>query len=287
MHPSPLAPVRTTSVAFAADDGSTLHGTLFHPPGRTVGAAVVAGAMATPSRTYAAFAAWLAAHGRTTLTFDYGGSLDPGGAADRRADALTWSQDAACALEHLAARHPDVPLTWIGHSFGGQVLPFVRHDLLDQVVLVAAASGYWRWLRPRARWAAPLVLRVLVPIATRAGGHFPGARLGVVGDLPTGVMRQWSRWCLSPAYYGIDVARLRDRTAQVTAPILAVSIADDELVTARSHRELEALFTYAPIERWALGPDEADVPRIGHGGFFRPAMRATWESGLLPRLPRA
>ncbi|NYE35354.1 putative alpha/beta hydrolase [Nocardioides cavernae] len=131
------------------------------------------------------------------------------------------------------------------------------------------------------------MFRGLVPITTRIAGHFPGARLGVIGDLPAGVARQWSRWCMSPAYYRVDVPHLHDRTAEVTAPILAVSLADDELVTPRSHRELEAWFASAPIERWHLTAAEAGVPRIGHGGFFRPSMSAAWESGLLDRLPRA
>lgn len=286
MLPPDTGLVRTRSVTFAADDGTPLCGTLFEPSHDPVGAVVIAPAMATASRSYAAFATWLAAHGWTTLTFDYRGSLDPRGTTGRSTDALTWSTDAACALEHVVAHHPDVPVTWVGHSFGGQILPLVRHDLVDQVVLVAAGSGYWRWLEPKARWAAPGVFRILVPAATRVAGYFPGARMGVIGDVPAGVMRQWARWCMSPDYYGIDVPHLKERTALVTAPLLTVSLADDELITDRSHRELESWFTSAPIERWHLAPEEADATRIGHGGFFRPHMRATWESGLLGWLPR-
>ena len=47
-------------------------------------------------------------------------------------------------------RTAGVPITWIGHSLGGQLVPFV-HDRrgVAKIITVAAGSGYWRENSPR------------------------------------------------------------------------------------------------------------------------------------------
>ncbi|WP_193608715.1 serine aminopeptidase domain-containing protein [Nocardioides lijunqiniae] len=278
--------IRSHQVTFPADDHRELHGTLYEPTGTPQGAVVIAGAVATRSHWYAPLAACLADHGFATLIFDYRGNTDLKSMQAEDGDALRWGGDAASALEHLLEVVPSVPVTWIGHSFGGQMLPFSRHDLVDKVILVATGSGYWRWLNPRVRWAAPIIFGAVVPFAIRVAGYFPGRRLGVVGDAPANVMRQWSRWCLSPDYVGIDVRSFRERASLVTVPVLAISMADDDLITERSSEEAEGWFDACPIERIRLSPEDVGVESIGHGGFFRPAMHSWWETELVPQLPR-
>ena len=125
-----------------------------------------------------------------------------------RGDVLRWAGDAASALESLLDEDLGVPVTWIGHSLGGQLLPFARHDLLARALMVATGTGYWRLNPPSIRWRAPLFLRVVAPLAMRWSGYYPGRRLGLLGDAPSSAMRQWARWCLSPDYYGVDVPDL-------------------------------------------------------------------------------
>jgi predicted alpha/beta hydrolase len=97
-------------------------------------------------------------------------------------------------------------------------------------------------------------------------------------------MRQWSRWCLSPDYYGVDVPDLADRVAELDVPIAAISFTDDELLSAGSNLALEELFAAAPVEPHRLTPSDLGVERIGHHGFFRAAMRPGWDSVVLPHL---
>ena len=273
---------RTSTVI--ADDGRELAATRYEPTTEARGAVVIAPAMATPSRFYAAFATWLAESGFHVLTFDYRGTLTREEMKAEKGDVLTWSGDAASALESLLDEDLGLPVTWIGHSLGGQLLPFVRHDLLDRALLVAAGSGYWRYNQPAIRWRAPVFLRVVGPLAMRVSGYYPGRRLGLLGDAPSGPMRQWSRWCLSPDYYGVDVPDLADRVAELDVPIAALSFTDDELLSARSHQVLEELYAAAPVEAHRLSPSDLGVPRIGHHGFFRAPMRPGWDAVVLPQL---
>jgi predicted alpha/beta hydrolase len=164
------------------------------------------------------------------------------------------------------------------------VLPFARHDLLDRALLVAAGIGYWRDNHPSLRWRTPLFLKVIAPLAMRVAGYYPGRRLGILGDTPSGVMRQWSRWSFSPTYYGVDVPDLDRRLGELALPIATVSFTDDELLSDRNVRALEEMYAAAPVEAHRLSPADLGVERVGHHGFFRASMRPAWEASVLPHL---
>lgn len=266
-----------------ADDGRELAATWCLPSERPRGAVLIAPAMATPARFYADFAWFLAGQGFATLTFDYRGMGSPAAMRAESGDLLRWMGDAASALEHLVEEAPDVPVTWVGHSMGGQALPFARHDLVDRALLVAAGSGYWRHNQPAIRRRAQFFFRVVVPLAIRMTGYYPGRRLGLLGDAPPNVMRQWARWCLHADYFA-DVPDLAQRVAELDLPITALSFTDDELLSAASHRALEELYAAAPVDAHRFAPADLGVQRIGHHGFFRAAMAPAWERVVLPHL---
>jgi predicted alpha/beta hydrolase len=271
-------------VTVVADDGRELRATRFDPSGEARGAVLLASAMATPASFYAPFATWLAESGFHVLTFDYRGTASVAEMRAETGDLLRWAGDAASALESLLDEELDLPVTWIGHSLGGQLLPFARHDLLARALLVAAGSGYWRYNHPSIRWRAPLFFRAIAPVAMRAAGYYPGRRLGLLGDAPSSAFRQWARWCLSPDYYGVDVPDLADRVAELDLPIATLSFTDDELLSARSHQALEELYAAAPVEAHRLAPSDLGLERIGHHGFFRARMQPSWDAVVLPHL---
>ncbi|MCY4728573.1 alpha/beta hydrolase [Nocardioides sp. STR2] len=282
--------VRRERTAFRADDGRVLEATWFRPRSPGAGRVLIAPAMATPAAFYAAFATWLAGRGMTVLTFDYRGTTaTPSELRRETADLLTWAGDAAAALEHLLDDAPagdHTPVVWIGHSFGGQVLPFVRHDLLDSAVLVATGNGHYHhnpaWLRRRA----PLLWRGIVPLTTAAAGYFPGRRLGL-GDLPTRVARQWGRWCMHPEYWGADVRDIAARHALITHPVTLVSTSDDPLVMPSGPAALARALSNAPVSVVDLSPDQLSVDSIGHHGLFRRGLAHAWEAVFAPHLPHA
>ncbi|MGL4175105.1 MAG: alpha/beta hydrolase family protein [Dermatophilaceae bacterium] len=269
----------------AADDGRLLQVTWFVPDGPPRGGVVVAGAMATRRRFYAPFGRWLAERGFLALTVDYRGMESPAALRAETGDAVRWAGDAASALEALAERAgPTVPLSWLGHSLGGQALPFARHDLVSAAVLVSAGSGYWRLGRRAMWWRTPFFFRVLVPVTTRVAGYYPGDRLRLIGNLPTGVIRQWGRWCLHEEYIGADVPSFSRRTASVTLPITAISFTDDELLSGASMVALEQWFAGASVVPVRMTPADLGVDRVGHHGFLRPPHRADWDRLVLPAL---
>lgn len=272
------------------DDGELLSATIYEPEGPARGATLIVPAMGVPQRFYAPFARWLAGVGQRVLTFDYRGM----GASRRgpisKVDAtiLTWAErDVPAALDALAERSPGLPITYVGHSLGGQIVPFVPNRArIAKVVTVATGSGWWRQNAPPLRRRVWILWFGAVPLATPLFGYFPGRRLGMVGDLPRGVITQWRRWCLSPEYVvGVEPGA-RERFADVTTPIAAFSFTDDEMMSRENVDSLHGFYVRAPRTMRRFEPRELGVPRVGHFGFFRREMTGLWAQHVEPELAR-
>jgi predicted alpha/beta hydrolase len=277
------------SLTITAADGVPLVGRLFAPAAAPRGAVLRASVMGVPQRHYEPLAAWLARQGFLVTTFDYRGTgLSRRGSLRReKADLFTWAeQDCAAALRTLGSRADGLPLTWLGHSLGGQILPFVPgHERAARVVTVASGSGYWRDNTPALRRRVWLLWWLAAPVSMALLGWFPGRALRMVGDLPRGVMAQWPRWCLHPEYaVGVEGERARARYAAVGVPVTSLSFTDDEYMSARNVEALHAQYTGASRRMVRVAPAEVGVRRIGHFGFFHPRHEPLWDRLLLPEL---
>jgi predicted alpha/beta hydrolase len=199
-----------------------------------------------------------------------------------RADLFDWSRDYDAVIEHAHAAHPDLPLYLVGHSLGAQLPGMLgAHGKVSGLLSVAAGSGYWRENAPRLRRVVPFFWFVLVPLATALCGYFPGRRLGVIGDVPAGVMMQWRRWCLDPRYSaGAEGEAVRRRYADARFPVHALSIDDDEMMTLEGIRSLVALYENAPSAVQRVAPRDFGLARLGHFGAFRRER----EADLWPQL---
>lgn len=262
---------------------------LFHPPREPKAGVLIASAMGVNQSFYAPLARWIAGHGYAVATFDYRGIglSRPAPLRHLEVDVIDWARlDCAAALDAVAERVPAKPVYWIGHSLGGQIIPLVPNwQRVAKFITVATGSGYWREnaapLRPRA-W---ILWHVLAPLLVPLFGYFPGKRLGIVGDLPAGVMKQWRRWCLDPEYaVGVEPGA-RELYAEMRTPIVSLSFTDDEMMSARNIESMHGFYVNAPRTMKRLGPKDVGAARIGHFGFFRPEFAdGLWHRHLLPAL---
>ena len=276
-------------------DGAELATRVWEPDQLVHGSVVIGGAMGVRQDYYAPFAQWLAGQGWRVTTFDYRGhgrSL-PAGRSLRhvRADLFDWAKDYEAVIDHAHAAAPAAPLYLLGHSLGAQLPGLLRNqDKVSGMLSVAAGSGYWRENAPQLKRMIWYFWWVLVPLATRLCGYFPGKRLRKVGDLPAGVILQWRKWCLNPRYsVGAEGEQVRRQYASVRFPVLALSFTDDELMTLRGTHSLINLYENAKREVHRVSPADLSLRRIGHFGPFRseqeqalwPRM-AQWLNGLAP-----
>ncbi|WP_431098374.1 alpha/beta hydrolase family protein [Polaromonas aquatica] len=238
---------------------------------------VIGGAMGVRQDYYAPFAQWLSVQGFRVTTFDYRGSGESlpdtasGSLRGFKADLLDWAADYEAVVDAAKAALPDAPLYLLGHSLGAQLPGFLNNqDKVAGLVSIAAGSGYWRDNTPQLRRMILYFWYVLVPLATRLCGYFPGRRLRKVGDLPAGVMLQWRKWCLDPHYsVGAEGESARLSYGRVSFPVTALSMTDDELMTWRGTQNLINLYANAPRTFERIAPADLKVRRIGHFGFFR------------------
>jgi predicted alpha/beta hydrolase len=273
--------------SLAMPDGTALVFRTFRAPGAPRAAVIVPSAMGVAQKFYTAFAQWLAGQGYHVTTFDYRGIglSAPPSLRGYPVTIFDWArQDCAAVIDMVKAQFPDLPLHWVGHSLGGQLLGLIpNRDQIDRVITVATGTGYWLQNTWRTKSVVWWLWFVVVPLALRVAGYFPGKRLRKVGDLPSGVMEQWRRWCLSREYVvGAEGEQVRAAYASVRMPMLSLSFTDDEMMSARGIKSLHGLYVSAPVEYRRIAPRDVGAKHIGHFGFFRPQFAQT----LWPLVPQ-
>lgn len=264
--------------------GQPLQSHWHHPEGEPTGLVVIAPAIGITQSYYQALAAWLAKQGLLAVTFDYHGVGESlrGPLRQVRSNVLDWARhDCGAVLEIVRETGPQLPLYWIGHSLGGQIVPFIPgNQRIDKLITVACGCGYWKDNATDTYGKALLLWYGLVPVLTPLFGHFPGKRLNIIGDLPRNVVWQWRQWCLTPRYAAGVSAEHQALYSAFSRPIRGLAFLDDELISPTNIRTLHASFDQAPVQVKFIDPAAEGLPKVGHLGFFR----RQFEASLWPRL---
>lgn len=279
-------------IRFPAKDGYSLGGTLFLPRGARRRAVLINSATAVPHRIYRGFAGYLAHRGHAVLTYDYRGTGDsrqtspvgdnrPKSLAGFQASMADWAAlDATAAVAWMRERYKNLPLGYVGHSFGGQALGLLPNNTeISRALLVASQAGTWTLMATPERYRVYALLNFVGVPLTRLLGYAPG-RMGLGLDLPKGVFLQWIRWVMSKRYM-FDDATL-DALANFPnyrGALRALCFADDPWATRPAVELLCSGFTSIAADIDMIAPSDAGVAQIGHFGFFRTKHRDTlWRS---------
>lgn len=275
-------------ITLPAVDGYSLGATLFLPRGRKHHAILINSAAAVSRKIYRGFATYLASRGCAVLTYDYrgiGGSRLPSlvGYDKKRslvgfnATMSDWAaHDATAAVAWMRGRYKDFPLSYVGHSFGGQALGLLSNNSeVSRALLIAAQAGYWKLMAAPERYRVYALMKLLGAPVTRAVGYAPGG-LGIGEDLPKGVYLEWLRWIMSPRYMFDDgkLAALGN-FPNYTGALRALCFSDDPWATRPAVELLCSEYTAADADIVGIKPSDVGAKKIGHFGFFRPDHRDT------------
>ncbi|MDX1442586.1 MAG: alpha/beta fold hydrolase [Gammaproteobacteria bacterium] len=254
-------------------DGWQLGASLFEAPGRARGVIVINSAMAVPRNLYAEFAQWWSERGFHVVTWTYRGMGDSGRAADCDASLADWGErDLDAVLAWCEGEYPDLPRVIAAHSVGGQVLGLAsRAAGADAIIPIASQSGYWRHYVGMMRPQVLFLWYLAIPVLSRLFGYFPSGTLGIFPEnIPAHVAREWARWARDPEYLmGSRGPESSRNYSRITAPVLGVWIADDDMATHSAHQQMLSWYENAPVDRLELHPEKEGLERIGHFGFFR------------------
>lgn len=219
---------------------------------------VVQPAMGMKARYYSAFAEELAAAGVHAVVVEQRGHEAVVGAGGGRLPGRNYDfgyaeivEDLDAAITAVRAELPGAPLHLLGHSLGGQiavVYAALHPGVLSGIVLVASGTPHWRMFGGRLLFAS-----YAFPLAAAVVGHFPGARLNFAGREARGLMRDWGHLARTGRFV-VGESGLAD----VTLPVLAVSIEDDWLGPVASVDGLVAKLPKATVSRVHIDEDGID-----------------------------
>ena len=187
MAEAALDDVFIDDIVFPAKDGYLLGATLFLPRGAKRHAVLINSATAVPRKIYRGFAGYLARRGCAVLTYDYrgtGGSRQktmvgynqPRSLAGFKASMSDWAAlDAAAAVAWMRGRYNALPLTYVGHSFGGQALGLLDNNTeVSRALFIAAQAGTWKLMASPERYRVYAMLNFVGLPLTRLLGYAPG-----------------------------------------------------------------------------------------------------------------
>lgn len=255
-------------IQFPARDGRLIGGELFAPENPR-GCVLIAAAMAVPARFYGRYAHYLSTTGLAALTVDYRGigSSKSGPLQDDPAKFHEWGeQDLGGAVDFLQKSHPGLPLHWVGHSAGGQLMGLLPDAPIASALFIASGSAYCGGYRGRARAIISGLFYVVLPAAVAIKGYLPMKAVRQGEDVPAGVAREWAEWGRHPRYVR-KYADLKGGLGfdRYTGPLRAVAFSDDSYAPEEAVERLLDLYPNARKEL-ILHPGPA-----GHFGFFKQA----------------
>ncbi len=233
-------------------------------------------ALGIQCRMYNAMAEALSAAGCSVCLLEQRGH---GRSPLRASRSVNWGydhylqHDIPAALQWIE-QHPEAfgrPLVLGGHSLGGHLSSIIagQHpERMQGVLHIACGSPYYRDFGPKT---AHLVrfLCALIPLFRLVPGYFPGERLGFAGRESLQLMRDWRHWALNGTLDFGAHRGLQDAVANFTGALLAISMAGDELSSAKAEQRAIAGFTSARRTEVRLGSDEPGK-RLGHFGWAKP-----------------
>jgi predicted alpha/beta hydrolase len=275
-------------ITFPAADGYVLGATLFLPRGAKRHAVLINSATAVPRKIYRGFAGYLARRGSAVLTYDYRGIGDsrqkslvgynqPKSLVGFKASMSDWAAlDATAAVAWMRERYHDLPLGYVGHSFGGQALGLLANNSeVSRALLIAAQAGYWKLMASPERYRVFALLNFVGSPLTRLMGYAPGWS-GIGEDLPKGVFEQWVRWVMSERYLFNDPnLKALSNFAKYKGALRSLCLSDDPWATRPAVELLCSGFTSTKPEILTITPADAGATAIGHLGFFRSEHRDT------------
>lgn len=261
------------------DDGYSLAATIFRPPATQAidHVVLICSAMGVRQAYYYDFAEYVAERGCAVITFDYRGVARsaPERLRGFSARLQDWGQlDISAMIAHAREAFPDLPLSAVVHSVGGQVLGLAPNITeLKSVLALGAQSGYWGHWDGSDRLRVWSLWHLIIPTLSPLMGYFPSRWFGLGRNIPRDVARQWAHWGRHPRYLMARIPEQeRQGYARFTGRLRSVTASDDWIATERGSRALLEFYSSAQGEFCLARPQALGCGEIGHFGYFRPGV---------------
>lgn len=268
-------------------DGFVLRARLFSPEKNEKGKVlIINSATAVGQGLYENYVLFMAENGFHVLTYDYRGIAEsrPKNLRGFYTSFTDWGEkDVNAVLEYVTTSFPSFSIFVLGHSIGGSLIGMTsKAYLIDKAITIGAQTAYYKdWGKGRLKLY--FLWHFLFPTITNMIGYFPGKKLGLLEDVPKGVVQQWHARRRDPSMIkqlesnGIEVY-----FDQFNGRLLTLAISDDPIGTEPALKRIHDLFENAETNWETIRPADVGVIEIGHFGFFRRKFKATlWKKTLV------
>lgn len=243
------------------------------PIGKSI---IIAPAVETVQKDYRQFAVYFQELGFNVTTFDYRGVGDSAPVLLKGFDAglQQWAvQDTDAVIRFVRAASPNQELIFIGHGIGGELVGLAQaSQYIDKLVLASSSLSCkknWSW-KGRLRIS---MMKTVGRLANKLFGYFPGTRLGILTDLPKGVVYELADWCDNPN--GLFDVFPENNYRKLQVPLIAFSFSNDWMTPEKAVKTLLSYFSSADITWHHIDPAQLGMSRKKQYCFFETALQPT------------
>lgn len=266
-------------------DGFNLSATIRKPLAEIKGVIQMNCGTGIPQQVYSNLATYLTQYGYVTVTYDYRGIGDskPKSLKGFEAKIEDWGTlDMTSIFDWIINEFPNEKKIIIGHSMGGQLVGLMdNYEKIDQLILIASSTGYWKDMSNPYKWLMPPLWFLFIPLTTFVFGYANAKKIRQGENLPKGVAMQWRNWCINANYF--DDHFQKSNTSlffdKLKIPLKSIQIADDPLANEITANKILKYYKIAKIEIEKISPEQLGVKKIGHTGFFSRQFKDTlWKN---------
>jgi predicted alpha/beta hydrolase len=171
----------------------------------------------------------------------------------------------------------------VGHSIGGVYAGMLgQQTLVKSMIAVASQPAYYKDWDKSIQTKLYFQWHILMPLLTRIFGYFPGKKLGLLEDIPAGIISDWHDRRKYPDLREQHKAKGKSWGYHLLKmPMWVIGIADDPIGTPKSMNRFLELFDNPFLEYTSIEPSEVGAKKIGHFDFFRSQFEDTlWQKTL-------
>ncbi|WP_299839665.1 alpha/beta hydrolase [uncultured Tenacibaculum sp.] len=235
---------------------------------------------------YQKFASFLSSKEITAYTFDYAGigasKKDNLKAFD--ISLTNWAiNDINSVLHYIKEKHPEAQIDCVCHSIGGQILGLTpANKYINNVVLVASQSVYFKHWKGFGRLQMYLNWHVIFPIFTTVFGYLPSKKITGMENLPKSMAQEFASWGRKKDYLFHYKKKEELYHHQINGKVTSYSTDNDTFAPKKAIDWMTKKYFNAEIIRKHLTPKNYNVDNIGHFGFFKSKFKDNlWNEFLL------
>ncbi|MFT6879456.1 MAG: putative alpha/beta hydrolase, partial [Arcticibacterium sp.] len=202
-----------------------------------------------------------------------------------------WAkQDMNVVLKFLKNKFNDIPLYFLYHSVGGQLIGMVPEiNEINGILAIATSSGYAKNMTFSGWFQSFYFFRIVRPCIHLFYGYSKFKFLGIMEDLSIRVTNRWHEWCRRKTSF-FDAKNAKkienlDRFKTLKMPV-KVAIATDDSICSIINTEIfwKNVYSHGGIHINWLKPEYFNLKAIGHFDFSRKTSKDKLWPWALTRL---